>query len=59
MTLLMRDQENIEKGIQKGILGAVELLCDAGWEDYEIKTAIMKKYSLTENEADEYLYNIV
>ena len=59
MTLLMRDQENIEKGIQKGIQGAVELLRDVGQEDDEIRIAIMKKYGLTENEAEEYLYSKV
>ncbi len=56
MTLLMRDQENIEKGVRRGIQGAVELLRDAGWEDAKIKAAIMKRYNLAENEAEEYVY---
>ncbi len=59
MTLLMRDQENIEKGIQKGIQGAVELLRDVGREDNEIRIAIVKKFDLTESEAEEYLYSKV
>ncbi len=72
MTLLMRDQENIEKGIRqgmqqgiqrgiqqgirRGVEGAVELLRDAGWEDARIKAAIMKRYNLAENEAEDYIY---
>ena len=56
MTLLMRDQENIEKGIRQGIRGAVELLRDAGWDGDKIKAAIMKRYNLAENEAEEYVY---
>ena len=37
MTLLMRDQENIEKGIEKGkIYGAISMCRDLGLPEEEI-----------------------
>ena len=48
-------KKGIEKGIEKGIRGAVDILRDFGHRDTEIKTIIMKKYSLTEKDAGKYL----
>ncbi len=49
-------EKGMEKGIEKGIIkGAVDILRDFGRADAEIKTIIMQKYSLSENDADEYL----
>lgn len=50
--ILLREQNALEKGIIKG---AVDTLRDFGRKDDEIKTIIMQKYSLTENDASEYL----
>lgn len=48
-------EEGIEKGIEKGkILGAVEILKNFN-NNEEIKTIIMEKYHLTENDAKKYL----
>ena len=59
MTLLMRDQENIEKGIKQGREQGIQLMVDAlrdfGHNDTEIKKTIVKKYSITEEEAGKYL----
>ena len=46
-------------GLKKGLQGAVDLLRDAGQADDKIKAAIMNKYNLTENEAEEYIYGTV
>ena len=49
-----------EKAImKKGIQGAVDLLRDVGQRDDEIKESIMKKYNLTGEEAEEYIYTQV
>lgn len=53
--ILLREQNALEKGIEKGIRGAVDILRDFGHRDAEIKTIIMQKYSLTEKDAGEYL----
>jgi len=53
--ILLREQNALEQGMKKGIKGAVDILRDIGREDSEIKTIIMKKYSLTEKDAIEYL----
>ncbi|MCM1225470.1 MAG: Rpn family recombination-promoting nuclease/putative transposase [Lachnospiraceae bacterium] len=56
MTLLMRDIENVEKGIEKGeIYGAISVYREIGLPDYEISQRIQKKYGLTKDEADSYL----
>ncbi len=55
MTLLMRDQENIEKGIKKGIEGTVSVLRKYNIADAEIVQEIQKEYNLTREEAEEYL----
>lgn len=39
------------------IQGAVSLLYDFGHQDAEIKAAIMRKYNITAEEADNYLRN--
>ena len=54
--ILLREQNALEKGMEKGIIkGTVDTLRDFGRKDAEIKTIIMKKYSLSEKNADEYL----
>jgi len=56
MTLLMRDQENIEKGIEKGkIYGAISMCRELGLSDKEILEKLRKKYHITENEAKVYM----
>ena len=45
--------------LRKCIQGAVDLLCDAGQCDDKIKIAVMNKYHLTENEAEEYMCGAV
>lgn len=53
--ILLREQHALELGMKKGIKGAVDILRDFGRRDAEIKTIIMQKYGLSENDADEYL----
>lgn len=53
--ILLREQSALEKGMEKGIRGAVDILRELGHRDTEIKTIIMKKYRLTEKDANEYL----
>ena len=49
-------EKGMEKGMEKGIIkGAVDTLRDFGRADAEIKTIIMQKYSLSENDAGKYL----
>lgn len=55
MTLLMRDQENIEKGLAKGIYGAISICRDLGLSDSAIIKNLQAKYRLSEAEAEEYL----
>ena len=56
MTLLMRDQENIEKGIEKGkIYGAISMCRDLGLPEEEISKRLQQKYHLSQEEAEEYL----
>ena len=63
MTLTLRDQENIEKGIelrraeerQVGIRLMVSALRDFGIPKEEIRKKIQEKYWLTEKELGEYL----
>ena len=60
MTLLMRDQENIEKGIEKGkIYGAVSTYMELGLSDSEILERLKKKYHITESEAKAYMLETV
>ncbi len=63
MTLLMRDQENIEKGmekgmekgIRKGIYGAISMCRDLGLSDAEILEKLQEKFSLSYEEAVQYM----
>ena len=50
----LRDQENIENGIKKGIQVTIDILREFGHGDSEIKTAIMKKYDISAEEVDGY-----
>lgn len=52
MTLLMRDAENIEKGIEKGkIYGTISVYRELGTPEQEIAEKIQKKFNLTSDEA--------
>lgn len=63
MTLLMRDQENIEigreegkaEGMEIGILGMVSSLRDFNIPDDEILQKIQEKYSLSLEDAERYM----
>ena len=52
MTLLMRDQENIEKGIEKGIRGMVSALKELNIPDATIMQKIREKFDLSGEEAE-------
>lgn len=49
--LLQREKVGLSKGIQ----GTVDTLREFGHADFEIKSAIIRKYGLTEEEAEKYL----
>lgn len=55
MTLLMRDQENIEKGIEKGIRGMVSALKELNIPDATIMQKIREKFGLSGEEAERYV----
>ena len=63
MTLLMRDQENIEKGREEGkaegriegILGMISSLRDLNIPDSTILQQLQEKFLLTKEESLEYL----
>lgn len=59
MTLLMRDQENIEMGMEKGmeigISGMVSSLRDFNIPDDDILQKIQEKYSLSLEDAERYM----
>ena len=56
MTLLMRDQENIEKGIEKGkIYGAISMCHDLGLSGDEILEKLQIKFHLSHEEAEQYV----
>lgn len=55
MTLLMRDQENVEKGREQGILGMISALRDLDIPDSTILQKLQEKFLLTKEEAQEYL----
>lgn len=55
MTLLMRDQENLEKGREQGILGMVSALKELNISDNTILQKLKEKFMLTTEEAEEYL----
>ncbi len=51
----LRDQENVEKGLKKGIRLTIDTLREFGHGDAEIKEAIMRKYDISEEEVEGYL----
>ena len=53
--LLLREMKGREKGREEGIQGAVDTLREFGHGDMEIKNAIMQRYGLSNEEAEEYL----
>jgi len=55
MTLLMRDQENIEKGREQGILGMISALRDLNISENTILQKLQEKFLLTKEESQEYL----
>lgn len=55
MTLLMRDQENIEKGIEKGIRAMVSVLREYNIPDDDIVAKLQEKFKISQFEAKSYL----
>ena len=60
MTLLMRDQENIEKGMEQGmeqgkVYGAISVYREMGLSNEEISKKIREKFHLTKEKAESYL----
>ena len=64
MTLLMRDQENIEKGMAQGmaqgmeqgkVYGAISVYREMGLSNEEISKKIREKFHLTKEKAESYL----
>lgn len=59
MTLLMRDQENIEKGmgqgIERGIRGMVSAFRELNIPDSKIVQKIQEKFDFSKEEADRYV----
>lgn len=66
MTLLMRDQENLERGIEKGLEKGLEkgiectiLICrDLGMKDEAILKQLQEKFHLTKSAARRYIKEI-
>lgn len=50
----LRDQENIEKGLKKGIQVTIDTLREFGHKDAEIKAVIMRKYDISAEEVEGY-----
>ena len=48
-------REGIREGRQEGIQGTVDILHSLGHSEEEIKTVIMQKYDLSDEEAEKYL----
>lgn len=60
MTLLMRDQENLERGLEQGleigrIYGTISAYKELNLSEDTILNKLMEKFQLTEDEAKEYL----
>ena len=49
----------LEKGLEKGIVGCVEILRENGMDDAKIVESIKKKYQLTQEKAEEYVFAAV
>lgn len=63
MTLLMRDQENVEKGMKNGlqkgkIYGAISMCRDLDLPEDVILKKIQDKFHLSEEDAKKYLKEI-
>ncbi|MCM1091990.1 MAG: hypothetical protein NC092_00255 [Butyrivibrio sp.] len=56
--LQVRDKAKEEAGLKRGIQGTVDTLRDFGHKDEEIRPAIIKKYNLSIEEAEDYLRNV-
>lgn len=56
MTLLMRDQENLERGLEIGrIYGTISAYKELNLSEDTILNKLMEKFQLTADEAKEYL----
>lgn len=55
MTLFMRDQENVEKGLEKGIMGMVAALKELNIPNDTILQKIQEKFNFTREEAERYV----
>lgn len=55
MTLFMRDQENVEKGREEGILGMISAFRDLNIPDSTILQKLQEKFFLTKEESQKYL----
>ena len=55
MTLLMRDRENMEKGIEKGIRAMVSVLREYNIPDRDIVEKLQDKFKISQDEAKSYL----
>ncbi len=55
MTLLMRDQENVEKGREEGIFGMISALRELDIPDSTISQKLQEKFFLTKEESLKYL----
>lgn len=55
MTLLMRDQINIEKGIEQGIQGTVSILKNLGIPTQTILVKIQEQYHLSPEASKKYV----
>ncbi len=59
MTLLMRDQENQEKGkeigMEKGIYEVISLGREIGMSDHDISRRLQERFQLSKERAEEYM----
>ncbi len=53
--LRQREQAGIREGLRMGIQGTVDALREFGHSDFEIKATIIRKYGLSDEEAEKYL----
>lgn len=58
MTLLMRDRVNIEKGMEKGIIGMIITLKELNMSDDFILKKLQERFSIDEYEAYSYLKKV-
>ena len=55
MTLLMKEQEKFEEGLQQGLIKHIKSLKKYNIDDKEIIKTIVKDYEITEEEVKKYL----